>query len=157
MATDIIARGMAANAKKSVTALGNKIESEKWIGTKAEWEAVDKSTIKDGTIVYITDDETVILAVNDLNQNKIKSGTIEYTLKKAASSVQIPLNLDFVPKQICVSLRDIGTPSPFQNYCTHVQVYKGAYFAVVCMGPSNGATTVNVPAGTYSIDYIAIV
>lgn len=96
-------------------------------------------------------------AVNDLNQNKIKSDTIEYTLKKAASSVQIPLNLDFVPKQICVSLRDIGTPSPFQNYCTHVQVYKGAYFAVVCMGPSNGATTVNVPAGTYYVDYIAIV
>lgn len=61
MATDIIARGMAADAKKSVTELGNKIESEKWIGTKAEWEAVDKSTIKDGTIVYITDDETVIL------------------------------------------------------------------------------------------------
>lgn len=96
-------------------------------------------------------------AVNDLNQSKIKSGTIEYTLEKAASIVQIPLNLDFTPKQICVSLRDIGTPSPFQNYCTHVQVYKGAYFAVVCMGPSNGATTVNVPAGTYSIDYIAIV
>ena len=61
MAMDIIARGMAANAKKSVTELGNKIESEKWIGTRAEWEAVDKSTIKDGTIVYITDDETVIL------------------------------------------------------------------------------------------------
>lgn len=96
-------------------------------------------------------------AVNDLNQNKIKSGTIEYTLEQATSSVQIPLNLDFVPKQICVSLRDIGTPSPFQNYCTHVQVYKGAYFAVICMGPSNGATTVKVPAGTYSIDYIAIV
>lgn len=96
-------------------------------------------------------------AVNDLNQNKVKSGTIEYTLKKAASIVQIPLNLDFVPKQICVSLRDIGTPSPFQNYCTHVQVYMGAYFAVVCMGPSNDATIVNVPAGTYSIDYIAIV
>ena len=61
MATDIDARGMAANAKKSVTELGDKIESEKWIGTKAEWEAVDKSTIKDGTIVYITDDKTVIL------------------------------------------------------------------------------------------------
>lgn len=61
MATDIIARGMAANAKKSVAELGNKVESEKWIGTKAEWEAVDKSTIKDGTIVYITDDKTVIL------------------------------------------------------------------------------------------------
>lgn len=95
--------------------------------------------------------------VNEMDQTKIKSGTIEYTLEKAASSVQIPLNLDFVPKQICVSLRDIGTPSPFQNYCTHVQVYKGAYFAVICMGPSNGATTVNVPAGKYSIDYIAIV
>lgn len=61
MATDIIARGMAANAKKSVTELGDKVESEKWIGTKAEWEAVDKSTIKDGTIVYITDDKMVIL------------------------------------------------------------------------------------------------
>lgn len=61
MATDIIARGMAANVKKSVTELGDKVESEKWIGTKAEWEAVDKSTIKDGTIVYITDDKTVIL------------------------------------------------------------------------------------------------
>lgn len=61
MATDIIARGMAVNAKKSVTELGNKVESEKWIGTKAEWEAVDKSTIKDGTIVYITDDKMVIL------------------------------------------------------------------------------------------------
>lgn len=95
--------------------------------------------------------------VNEMDQTKIKSGTIEYTLEKAASSVRIPLNLDFVPKQICVSLRDIGTPSPFQNYCTHVQVYKGAYFAVICMGPSNGATIVNVPAGTYSIDYIAIV
>ena len=96
-------------------------------------------------------------AVNDLNQNKIKSGTIEYTLEQANSSVQIPLNLDFTPKQICVSLRDIGTPTPYQNYCTHVQVYKGAYFVVICMGPSNGATTVNVPTGTYYVDYIAIV
>lgn len=68
MATDIIARGMAANAKKSVTELGNKIESEKWIGTKAEWEAADKSTIKDGTIVYITDDEITIL----FNEDEIK-------------------------------------------------------------------------------------
>lgn len=95
--------------------------------------------------------------VNEMDQTKIKSGTIDYTVETAATSVQIPLNLDFTPKQICVSLRDIGTPSPFQNYCTHVQVYKGAYFAVICMGPSNGATTVKVPAGTYSIDYIAIV
>lgn len=34
MATDIIARGMAANAKKSVTELGNKVESEKWLAQK---------------------------------------------------------------------------------------------------------------------------
>lgn len=72
------------------------------------------------------------------------------------SSVQIPLNLDFTPKQICVSLRDIGTPSPFQNYCTHVQVYKGAYFAVICMGANNGPTLETVPTGTYYVDYIAI-
>ena len=92
-------------------------------------------------------------AVNDLNQNKIKSGTIEYTLEKAASSVQIPLNLDFAPKQICVSLRDIGTPSPFQNYCTHVYGSGTSYYLSVCMGA--GATG-TVPTGTYYVDYIAI-
>lgn len=83
MATDIIARGMAANAKKSVTELGNKVESEKWIGTKAEWEAVDKSTIKDGTIVYITDDKTVIL-YNKAEMEKIAAQVA--TDRKAAET-----------------------------------------------------------------------
>ena len=83
MATDIIARGMAANAKKSVTELGDKVESEKWIGTKAEWEAVDKSTIKDGTIVYITDDKTVIL-YNKAEMEKIAAQVA--TDRKAAET-----------------------------------------------------------------------
>ena len=83
MATDVIARGMAANAKKSVTELGNKVESEKWIGTKAEWEAVDKSTIKDGTIVYITDDKTVIL-YNKAEMEKIAAQVA--TDRKAAET-----------------------------------------------------------------------
>lgn len=83
MATDIIARGMAANAKKSVTELGDKVESEKWIGTKAEWEAVDKSTIKDGTIVYITDDKTVVL-YNKAEMEKIAAQVA--TDRKAAET-----------------------------------------------------------------------
>ena len=100
MATDIIARGMAANAKKSVTALGNKIESEKWIGTKAEWEAVDKSTIKDGTIVYITDDETVIL-YDKAEMEKIASKVAEdrtaaETAAQTAQAVADSLPEDYV-------------------------------------------------------------
>lgn len=95
MATDIIARGMAANAKKSVTELGNKVESEKWIGTKAEWEAVDKSTIKDGTIVYITDDKTVILydkaemekIAAQVAEDKTAAETAAQTASKNADSI----------------------------------------------------------------------
>lgn len=100
MATDIIARGMAANVKKSVTALGNKIESEKWIGTKAEWEAVDKSTIKDGTIVYITDDETVIL-YDKVEMEKIAAQVAEdrtaaETAAQTAQSIADSLPEDYV-------------------------------------------------------------
>lgn len=100
MATDIIARGMAANAKKSVTALGNKIESEKWIGTKAEWEAVDKSTIKDGTIVYITDDETVILydkaEMEKIAAQVAEDKTAAETAAQTAQSIADSLPEDYV-------------------------------------------------------------
>ena len=100
MATDIIARGMAANAKKSVTALGNKIESEKWIGTKAEWEAVDKSTIKDGTIVYITDDETVILydkaEMEKIAAKVAEDRTAAETAAQTAQSIADSLPDDYV-------------------------------------------------------------
>lgn len=100
MATDIIARGMAANAKKSVTELGDKVESEKWIGTKAEWEAVDKSTIKDGTIVYITDDKTVIL-YNKAEMEKIAAQVATdrkaaETAAQTAQSVADSLSEDYV-------------------------------------------------------------
>lgn len=100
MATDIIARGMAANAKKSVTELGNKIESEKWIGTKAEWEAVDKSTIKDGTIVYITDDETVILydkaEMEKIAAQVAEDRTAAETAAQTAQSIADSLPDDYV-------------------------------------------------------------
>lgn len=100
MATDIIARGMAANAKKSVTELGDKIESEKWIGTKAEWEAVDKSTIKDGTIVYITDDETVILydkaEMEKIATKVAEDRTAAETAAQTAQSIADSLPDDYV-------------------------------------------------------------
>lgn len=100
MATDIIARGMAANAKKSVTELGNKVESEKWIGTKAEWEAVDKSTIKDGTIVYITDDKTVILydkaEMEKIAAQVAEDRTAAETAAQTAQSIADSLPEDYV-------------------------------------------------------------
>lgn len=100
MATDIIARGMAANAKKSVTELGDKVESEKWIGTKAEWEAVDKSTIKDGTIVYITDDKTVILydkaEMEKIAAKVAEDRTAAETAAQTAQSIADSLPEDYV-------------------------------------------------------------
>lgn len=98
MATDIIARGMAANAKKSVTELGDKVESEKWIGTKAEWEAVDKSTIKDGTIVYITDDETVIL-YDKAEMEKIAAQVAEDRTAAETAAQTASKNADSIGKE----------------------------------------------------------
>lgn len=88
---------------------------------------------------------------------KIHYGTVEYKMTKANPLMQIPLGLTFAPKQVIATLRQTGAPTPYQNYCTHVSGSGKSYYLNVCMGPSNGATTVNVPAGTYSIDYIAIV
>lgn len=97
-------------------------------------------------------------AVNDLDQDKIKSGTIEYTLSASSPSVSVPLGLDFTPKQVFANIRqNDSTPTPYKNFCTHVYTYKNVYYVGICMGPSYGQTTVNVPAGNYSIDYIAIV
>lgn len=114
MATDIIARGMAANAKKSVTELGNKVESEKWIGTKAEWEAVDKSTIKDGTIVYITDDETVILydkaEMEKIAAKVAEDRTAAETAAQTAQAVADSLPEDYVTavSKIAENTAEIG-------------------------------------------------
>lgn len=107
MATDIIARGMAANAKKSVTELGDKVESEKWIGTKAEWEAVDKSTIKDGTIVYITDDETVIL-YDKAEMEKIAT-QVATDRKAAETAAQTAQSIaDSLPEEYTTAVRKIA-------------------------------------------------
>lgn len=114
MATDIIARGMAANAKKSVTELGNQIESEKWIGTKAEWEAVDKSTIKDGTIVYITDDKTVILydkaEMEKIAAKVAEDRTAAETAAQTAQAVADSLPEDYVTavSKIAKNTAEIG-------------------------------------------------
>lgn len=114
MATDIIARGMAANAKKSVTELGNKVESEKWIGTKAEWEAVDKSTIKDGTIVYITDDKTVILydkaEMEKIAAKVAEDRTAAETAAQTAQAVADSLPEDYVTavSKIAENTAEIG-------------------------------------------------
>lgn len=114
MATDIIARGMAANAKKSVTELGDKVESEKWIGTKAEWEAVDKSTIKDGTIVYITDDKTVILydkaEMEKIAAKVAEDRTAAETAAQTAQAVADSLPEDYVTavSKIAENTAEIG-------------------------------------------------
>lgn len=59
MATDIIARGMAAGAAKSVNQIREELKSKSdksWTGTKAEWEVLDKSTLENGQQINITDD-----------------------------------------------------------------------------------------------------
>lgn len=107
MATDIIARGMAVNAKKSVTELGNKVESEKWIGTKAEWEAVDKSTIKDGTIVYITDDKTVIL-YDKAEMEKIAAKVAEDRTAAETAAQTAQSIADSLPEEYTTAVRKIA-------------------------------------------------
>lgn len=96
-------------------------------------------------------------AVNELDQSKIKHGSVEYVLSEATSTVSVPLKLDFVPKEIVVTLRQKSTtPNPYKNFCTHVYDYRGGYFVEICMGPNSGSSITNVPKGTYEIDYIAI-
>lgn len=59
MATDIIARGMAAGAAKSVSQIREELKSKSdksWTGTKAEWETLDKSILENGQQINITDD-----------------------------------------------------------------------------------------------------
>lgn len=85
--------------------------------------------------------------------DKIHYGTVEYKLTKANALMQIPLGLTFAPKQVIATLRQTDTPTPYQNYCTHVSGSGKSYYLNVCMGA--GATG-TVPTGTYYVDYIAI-
>lgn len=87
---------------------------------------------------------------------KIHYGTVKHKMTKANALMQIPLGLTFAPKQVIAMLRQTGAPTPYQNYCTHVSGSGKSYYLNVCMGVNDGATIVNVPAGTYYVDYIAI-
>lgn len=88
--------------------------------------------------------------------DKIHFGTVEYKLTEAKSMVQIPLKLGFTPKQIIPSLRKYGTPNPYLTFCTTVAEYSGSLTFIICMGKNDGPEILDVPAGTYYVDYIAI-
>lgn len=154
MATDIIARGMAANAKKSVTELGNQIESEKWIGTKAEWEAVDKSTIKDGTIVYITDDKTVIL-YDKAEMEKI-AAQVATDRKAAETAAQTALeNADSV-NQLKEDLTDLKTNQPNLFWKTGSNLLDETLLVDGSRLGSDGNIMNDFPAGCATVNYIDI-
>lgn len=154
MATDIIARGMAANAKKSVTELGDKVESEKWIGTKAEWEAVDKSTIKDGTIVYITDDKTVIL-YDKAEMEKI-TAQVATDRKAAETAAQTALeNADSV-NQLKEDLTDLKTNQPNLFWKTGSNLLDETLLVDGSRLGSDGNIMNDFPAGCATVNYIDI-
>ena len=88
--------------------------------------------------------------------DKIHFGTVEKKVTEASSMVQIPLKFDFTPKRVIPSLRMYGTPNPYLTFCTTVTEYSGSLTFNICMGKNEGSTIVNVPAGTYYVDYIAI-
>lgn len=89
--------------------------------------------------------------------DKIHFGTVEKKVTTPAAYIDVPLNLDFTPKQVIVTLRrDNITPNPYQTYCPHVYRYQKGYSVCIVMGKNDGQEIVNVPAGTYYVDYIAI-
>ena len=88
--------------------------------------------------------------------DKIHYGTVEYKLTEANALMRIPLGLTFTPKQVIATLRQTSAPTPYKTFCTHVSGSGTSYYLNVCMGASNGSTMVNVPTGTYYVDYIAI-
>lgn len=88
--------------------------------------------------------------------DKIHYGTVEYKVTEANALVQIPLGLNFTPKQVIATLRQTGTPTPYKTFCTHVYGSGTSYYLGICMGANDGPTTVKVPTGTYYVDYIAI-
>lgn len=100
---------------------------------------------------------TTSIAIKTQNTvDKIHFGTVEYKLTEANAMVQIPLKLGFTPKQIIPSLRMYGTPNPYLTFCTTVAEYSGSLTFIICMGKNDGPEILDVPAGTYYVDYIAI-
>lgn len=89
--------------------------------------------------------------------DKIHFGTVEKKVTTPAAYIDVPLNLDFTPKQVIVTLRlDGSTPTPYKTYCAHVYRYSKTYSVCIVMGKNDGPEILDVPAGTYYVDYIAI-
>lgn len=70
-------------------------EVESWTGTKAEWEALDKSTLVDGQQINITDDEDTVLTnadvekfTNDLNVAVEKAETAATSAEQSKTTAQ---------------------------------------------------------------------
>lgn len=122
-------------------------------------EEVDALLDKAATIDAMSSQLSYTTSIAIKTQNtvdKIHFGTVEYKLTKANSMVQIPLKLGFTPKQIIPSLRMYGTPNPYLTFCTTVAEYSGSLTFIICMGKNDGPEILDVPAGTYYVDYIAI-
>lgn len=100
---------------------------------------------------------TTSIAIKTQNTvDKIHFGTVEKKVTTPAAYIDVPLKLGFTPKQIIPSLRKYGTPNPYLTFCTTVAEYSGSLTFVICMGKNDGPEILNVPAGTYYVDYIAI-
>lgn len=91
MATDIIARGMAAGAAKSVNQIREELKSKSdksWTGTKAEWEVLDKSTLENGQQINITDDEETVLTNADVEKFTADLNVAVEKAENAATSAE---------------------------------------------------------------------
>lgn len=101
---------------------------------------------------------TTSMAISTKNTvDKIHFGTVEKKVTTPAAYINVPLNLGFTPKQVIVTLRrDDSTPNPYKTYCAHVYRYGKTYSVCIVMGKNDGQEIVNVPTGTYYVDYIAI-
>lgn len=100
---------------------------------------------------------TTSIAIKTQNTvDKIHFGTVEKKVTTPAAYIDVPLNLNFTPKQVIVTLRRDTTPNPYQTYCAHVYQYMKSCNVCIVMGKNDGQEIVNVPTGTYYVDYIAI-
>ena len=63
-------------------------EVESWTGTKAEWEALDKSTLVDGQQINITDDEETVLTNADVEKFTADLNVAVEKVETAATSAE---------------------------------------------------------------------
>lgn len=91
------------------------------------------------------------------NALKIHKGTAVYTSsgKDAVKEIELAIT-GYVPLQVFVSVRGSFTPTPYYNICVTVRNQSGKYYAVLSMGANNGSELVNLPSGTFNIDWLAL-